>query len=156
KHGFLNESEVFRPVDAAAASRAMRRGELRRLARGLYTWNLDEPAERLLRRRWIDVAGLYFPGAVLVDRSAVDARPSADGSVLLDSGPKTAHPNVVRLPGLILKPRSGPGPIEGDMRFGPLYRSGEARTALDNVRPSRARAGVARTLSTAELEEWLE
>jgi hypothetical protein len=42
------------------------------------------------------------------------------------------------------------------MEFGPLHRSGEVRTALDNVRPSRARAGVARTLSTAELEQWLE
>jgi hypothetical protein len=152
----LDEEEVFRPADPAAASRALRRGELRRLARGLYTWNLDEPAERLLRRRWIDVAALYFPGAVLVDRSAVEARPAADGSVFLDSGPVIAHPSPVRLPGLLLRPRPGPGPIEGDMRFGPLHRSGEARTALDNVRPSRARAGVARTLSAAELEEWLE
>jgi hypothetical protein len=156
KRGFLEEPEVFRPADAAAASRALRRGELRRLARGLYTWNLDEPAERLLRRRWIDVAALYFPGAVLVDRSAVEARPAADGSVFLDSGPEPAHPSAVRLPGLVLRPRSGPGTVEGDMQFGLLYRSGEARTALDNMRPSRARSGVARTLATAELEEWLE
>jgi hypothetical protein len=156
KRSFLEEPEVFRPADAAAASRALRRGELRRLARGLYTWNRDEPAERLLRRRWMDVAALYFPGAVLVDRSAVEARPAADGSVFLDSGPEPAHPSAVRLPGLVLRPRSGPGPVEGDMQFGLLYRSGEARTALDNMRPSRARSGVARTLATAELEEWLE
>jgi Fic/DOC family len=156
KHGFLEEPEVFRPADAPAASRALRRGELRRLARGLYTWNLDEPPEQLLRRRWMDVAALYFPGAVLVDRSAVEARPAGDGSLFLDSGPEPAHPNAVRLPGLILRPRAGPGPIEGDMQFGPLHRSGEARTALDNVRSSRARSGVARTLAAAELEEWLE
>ncbi len=153
---FLDEAEVFRPENAAAASRALRRGELRRLARGLYTWNLDEPAEQLLRRRWMDVTALYFPDAVLVDRSAVEARPATDGSVFLDSGPGAAHPNAVRLPGLVLRPRSGPGPVEGDMRFGLLHRSGEARTALDNMRPSRARSGVARTLATAELEEWLE
>lgn len=156
KQGFLDEPEVFRPADAAAASRALRRGELRRLARGLYTWNLDEPPEQLLRRRWMDVAALYFPGAVLVDRSAVEARPAADGSVFLDAGPRPAHPSPVRLPGLALRPRAGPGPLEGDMQFGPLYRSGEARTALDNMRPSRARTGIARTLTTAELEEWLE
>lgn len=156
KHEFLNEPEVFRPTDFGTASRAVRRGDLRRLGRGLYTWNLDEPAEQLLRRRWADVAALYFPGAALVDRSAVEARPAADGSVFLDSGPKPAHPSSVRLPGLTLRPRSGPGPVDGDMQFGPLWRSGEARTALDNVRPSRARGGVARTLATAELEEWLE
>jgi Fic/DOC family len=42
------------------------------------------------------------------------------------------------------------------MEFGPLHRSSEARTALDNVSASRARSGVARTLGRAELEEWLE
>jgi len=156
KVAFLNEPEVFRPADVAAASRALRRGELRRLARGLYTWNLDEPAAQLLRRRWIDVAALYFPGAVLADRSAVEAHPASDGSVFLDSGPERARPRPVELPGLTLKPRAGPGPIDGDMRFGPLHRSGQARTALDNLRPSRARSGVARTLGIAELEEWLE
>jgi Fic/DOC family len=156
KVAFLNEPEVFRPADVATASRALRRGELRRLARGLYTWNLDEPAAQLLRRRWIDVAALYFPGAVLADRSAVEAHPASDGSVFLDSGPERARPRPVELPGLTRKPRAGPGPIEGDMRFGPLHRSGQARTALDNLRPSRARSGVARTLGIAELEEWLE
>lgn len=156
KHEFLKEPEVFRPADVGAASRASRRGELRRLARGLYTWNLDEPVEQLLRRRWIDVAALYFPDAVLVDRSAVEARPAADGSVFLDSGPEPVYPRSLRLPGLTLKPRSGPGPVDGDMQFGPLWRSGEARTALDNARPSRARGGVARTLGSTGLEEWLE
>jgi hypothetical protein len=156
KRDFLNEAEIFRPADAAAASRAMRRGELRRLARGLYTWNLDEPAERLLRRNWMEVAALYFPGAVIVDRSAVEGRPAADGSLFLDCGPERRHPRPVALPGLSLKPRTGAGPLAGDMEFGPLRRSGQARTALENLRPSRSRSGVARTLRTAELEEWLE
>jgi Fic/DOC family len=155
KRDFLAEPEVFRAADAAA-SRAMRRGELRRLARGLYTANLDEPAEQLVGRNWIEVANLYFPGAVIADRSAVEGRPAPDGSLFLDSGAQPSHPSVVELPGLVLKPRSGPGPLQDDMPFGPLFRSGQARTALDNVRPSRARSGIARTLSAAELEEWLE
>jgi len=156
KNDFLDEAEIFRPADPAAASRAMRRGDLRRLGRGLYTSNPDEPAEQLVRRSWMEVAALYFPGAVIVDRSAVEGRPAGDGSLFLDSGSRHSHPSAVRLPGLALKPRQGPGPLEGDMPFGDLHRSGEARTALDNMRPSRARSGVARTLNAAELEEWLE
>jgi Fic/DOC family protein len=156
KRSFLTEPEVFRPDDPAAASRALRRGELRRLARGLYTTNLDEPAEQLLRRRWIDVAALYFPGAVIADRSAIEARPAADGSLFLDSGPRPLRPKPVELPGLRLRPRAGPGPVDGDMPFGALFRSGDARAALDNMRSSRARGGIARTMSRAELEEWLE
>jgi len=53
--------ELFFPDDARWASRAAARGEIRRLARGLYTPNLDEPAEQLIRRRWYDAAALYFP-----------------------------------------------------------------------------------------------
>jgi hypothetical protein len=57
--------EIFITQDARWASRAAARGEIRRLARGLYSTNLDEPVEQLLRRRWYDVAALYFPGAVV-------------------------------------------------------------------------------------------
>jgi Fic/DOC family len=148
--------EVFRTDDHAAASRATRRGDLRRLVRGLYTTNLEEPAEQLVRRRWLDVAVAYFPDAVIVDRSAVEGRPAADGSLFLDAGPSRGTAAIKRLPGLTLRARAGPGPVEGDMPFGALHRSSQARTALDNARPSRARSGIARTLSAGELEEWLE
>jgi len=148
--------EVFRTSDHAGASRATLRGDVRRLSRGLYTTNLDEPPEQLIRRRWLDVAEIYFPGAVLVDRSAVEGRPAKDGSLFLDAGPDRRSGATRRLPGLVLRARPGPGPIEGDMEFGGLYRSGQARTALDNMRASRARSGVARTLDRAALEEWLE
>lgn len=151
-----NLPEILIPEDPRWASRAAARGELRRLARGLYTTNLDEPAEQLVRRRWHDVAALYFPGAVIVDRSAALAAPASDGSLFLDSGPTPAHPRTVRLPGLVLRPRSGPGAVAGDMEFAGLRIAGQARMALDNLRPSRAREGVARTLRREELEERLE
>jgi fido (protein-threonine AMPylation protein) len=149
-------AEVFIPADARWASRAAQRGELRRLARGLYSTNLDEPAERLLRRRWYDVAALYFPEAVVVDRSAILSGPAPDGSLFLDSGPTPANPRPVRLPGLVLRPRRGPGPVAGDMEFIALRMSSPARAALDNLRPSRARSGEPRTLRREELEEHLD
>lgn len=148
--------EVFRPDDPRWASRAAARGEIRRLARGLYSTNLDEPADRLLRRRWHDVAALYFPGAVIVDRSAVAAGPAPDGSLFLDSGSTPARPRRVELPGLALRPRAGPGPVEGDMPFARLWMSSRPRAYLDNLRPSRARAGVRRTLTREELEGRLD
>lgn len=151
-----NLPEIFRPADARWASRAAGRGEIRRLARGLYTSNLDEPAEQLARRRWYDIAALYFPGAVIVDRSAVLAGPAEDGSVFLDIGLRPVNPRPVSLPGLILRPRNGPGPIEGDTPFIGLHISSRPRTALENMRPSRARAGIARTLRPHEIEQWLE
>jgi hypothetical protein len=151
-----NLPEIFVPDDSRWASRAAARGEIRRLARGLYSINLDEPAEQLVRRRWYDVAALQFPGAVIVDRSAAAAGPAADGSLFLDIGERPVNPRPIRLPGLTLRPRNGPGPVEGDAEFVGLRMASPARTLLDNLRPSRARTGVARTLRREEIEDRLE
>lgn len=150
-----NLPEIFVPEDAKWASRAAARGDIRRLARGLYTRNLDELAEQLVRRRWYDVAALYFPGAVIVDRSAAVSGPAADGSLFLDIGERLVNPRPVALPGLTLRPRNGPGPVEGDAHFVGLRMAGPARTLLDNLRPSRARSAVARTLRREEIEDRL-
>lgn len=151
-----NLPEIFRPTDVQWASRATARGELRRLARGLYTSNLDEPPEQLVRRRWIDVAALYYPGAVVVDRSAAAAAPASDGSLFLDVGQSLSNPRPVSLPGLTLRARSGVGPVEGDAEFADLWMSGPARILLENLRPSRARVSVRRTLTPSEIEERLD
>jgi fido (protein-threonine AMPylation protein) len=151
-----NLPEIFIPQDSRWASRAAARGEIRRLAHGLYSTNLDEPVDRLLRRRWYDVAALYFPHAVIVDRSAVLSGPAADGSLFLDSGPTPARPRPVKLPGLTLRPRGGPGPVEGDIEFAGIRVAGPARTLLDNMKPSRERSGVRRTLRREELEQRLD
>jgi fido (protein-threonine AMPylation protein) len=151
-----NLPELFAPEDSRWASRAAARGEIRRLARGLYSTNLDEAPEQLVRRRWYDAAAVYFPGAVIVDRSAAVAGPAVDGSLFLDVGKRPVNPRAVALPGLTLRPRNGPGPIEGDMDFMALRMSSQARIALDNLRPSRARTSIRRTLHAEELEQRLE
>ncbi|MBK5233694.1 MAG: Fic family protein [Thermoleophilia bacterium] len=110
----------------------------------------------MVRRRWFDVAALKFPGAVIVDRSAHDGQPAEDGSLFLDVGPERSNRATIEFPGLRIKPREGPGRVTGDTEFIGLFQSSPARIALDNLRPSRARSGVARTLSEAELEDWLE
>lgn len=148
--------EIFRPGDSKWASRAAARGEIRRLARALYTTNLDEPAERLIGRRWLQVAAIYFPGSVIVDRSAVIAGPAADGLLFLDVGPRPRNPRPVELPGLVIRPRNGPGPVAGDMPIASLHISGPGRILLDNLAPSRSRSGTRRTLTREELEAWLE
>ena len=108
-----------------------------------------------MRRRVWDVAGGFFPGAVVVDRTAFTPLPAgAEGSIFLCS--HTAR--VVRLPGLVLNCRRGPGPVRGDLPFlgENLYLSSWPRRFLDNMHPSRARSGVRRTLARSELESQLE
>lgn len=149
---FLSDARTSRAVGAAAKA-----GKARKVGPRLYTRNTDTPLEQVVRRNWQRIAALYFPGAVVADRSAVLAKPSEDGSLFLDIGRSRTRREPLRLPGLTIRPRSGPGPVPGDMPFmDGLHFSGRARKFLDNMRPSRAsQGGVARTLSRAELEDEL-
>ena len=150
----LPEAFVSNTAISGAVSRAVRAGEVRRIASRLYTKNLDDPPEEIIRRNlWGIVAG-YFPGALVADRTALEAAPAADGSVCL----VTERGRTIELPGIVLRPRRGAGPAGSDMPFvGGLHLSSMARAYLENMRPSRARNGrVARTLRRGELEERLD
>jgi fido (protein-threonine AMPylation protein) len=157
----LGGGEVFlaREVPASSLSRAEREGVVRRLARGLYTTNVADPPEQVVRRNLWRIAGLLFPGAVLGDRSVRDpSRPGEDGSVYLMSPDVSERGRTVELPGLSLRVRRGPGAIAHDAPLpGGIYLSSTARGLLENARLTRGRGErISRTLSHAELEEWLE
>ena len=68
-----------------------------------------------------------------------------------------AH-GLVELPGLVFRPRRGPGPLESDRLFiGGARLVSTARAYLENMRSSRARGErLARTLSSEEIEERLD
>lgn len=152
----LELPEVF-PASAAprsTVSDALHRGELRRLARGLYTRNLVNSPEQVVRRNLWDVVAALYPGALVADRSARLSRPAEDGSLFLVHD----RPGETQLPGLVLRPRSGPPPAQGDLPLpAGLHMSSVPRGLLENTALSRGRRGrVARTLARPELEEWLE
>ena len=88
-----------------------------------------------------------------MDRTAFEMGPlGAEGSIFLCSGTR----RVVRLPGVVLNSRRGRGPVRGDAPFMQgLFLSSWPRRFLDNMRPSRMRTGVSRTLSGAEMERHL-
>jgi hypothetical protein len=113
---------------------------------------MEEPLEQISRRNWPTIAAHYFPNAVVVDRSALEAKPASDGSLFLDAGPNYVGRRSARVPGLKLRPRRGPGPVEADMPYMDTYIASRPRAMLENMRPSRARGGIARTYSRSEME----
>lgn len=150
----LPEVFVSHTAISRAVSRAVKAGKLRKLASRLYTKDLDGTPQELVRRNlWGIVAG-YFPGALVADRTALEGTPAHDGSVCLVS----ARGKTTELPGAVLRPRRGPGPISSDMPFvNGLYISSRARAFLENLRPSRARNGrVPRTIGRSEIEGRLD
>lgn len=149
---FLSDARTSRAVGTAVKT-----GRARKIGPRLYTRNVEAPLEQVVRRNWQRIAALYFPDAVVADRSAFEAKPTEDGTLFLDIGAERARRQPLRLPGLTIRPRRGPGSIVGDIPFMEgLHFSGPARKFLDNMRPSRTpKGGVARTLSRAEVEDEL-
>ncbi len=137
-------------------SRAVANGRIRRLAPRLYTADLHhDPAEIVVGSRW-RILGRMLPGAVIADRSAAE-----NGSVNAGLLFVVAEGNrkVIRLPGMEIQVRPG-GPLAEPFEDLPwpdgLRMSSPARTLVDNLAVSRGRGGrVSRTLSLAELEDWL-
>src|SRR5882762_8027444 len=130
---FSTMSEVFvSNVDlAVAVSRETRLGKLRKLGSRLYTRNLTEPPERIVQRNLWPLVAAYLPGALISDRTALENRPAADGSVFLIAD----HKRNVVMPGVILRPRKGPPPLESDRTFiGSLRIAPPARAFLEHMR----------------------
>jgi len=141
-------------TSAATLSRAVRDGRVRRLASGLFTGDLSAGgAELVARNRWAIVARLV-PDALIADRSAAEAGMPVAGVLTVVSNDRK---EAIRLPGMTVAPRSGPGPLADDLGWAAgLHITSDARTLVDNLAVSRGRAGrIARTLSRSELEDWL-
>ncbi|MFS8056714.1 hypothetical protein QD357_28445 [Rhizobium sp. BR 317] len=143
-------------LSTTATSKTIARGveakQLRGLGGRLYTTNMRDDPEQLVKRKLWDIVAVSVPNSVIVDRIAFERKPAADGSVFL-VGPTNRE---IELPGVTLKVRKGQPLPEDDqpMRSG-LYISSQARMLVENMVQSRARNGVARTVSRQEVEGFL-
>jgi hypothetical protein len=86
---------------AHAVSQQVGRGTLRKLGSRLYTRNLKDAPEEIVRRNLWPVVAAFLPGALIADRTALENRPAADGSVFVIAD----HKRPIELPGVTLRPR---------------------------------------------------
>jgi len=129
------------------------RGELVRLARGIYSPEVDADPTDVVRRSWREIVARRFPNAVVTDRSAKWAQPH-EGYLFIAS----ARKGSLELPGLIVVSRKGAGAIEGDIAIGAgVHLASRPRALLDNTRPTRKRTDLPpATLARAELADWID
>jgi hypothetical protein len=143
---------VSNTATSRLVSRAVAAGQARRLAPRLYTSNMVDSPETIVRRNLWRVVSLVAPGSVISHRTAIEMRPAQDGSVILSS----TYARTLQLPGIRVRLVRGPGPLEGDTPLWDLHIASRSRALLESLKPSRARAGVARGLSRERVEEDLE
>lgn len=148
-------SEVFLATadTSSQLSREARAGRVRRLGARLYTTNLKDPPESVVKRNMWPIVGLLFPGSVVSHRTAFDTLPTPSGTVFLTG----AYARVVELPGLRIRQLKGPGPQEGDNRFvQALWLASAARALLECLSVRRVRGPDSPGVPRAAIEERLE
>lgn len=140
---------------AVMVSRAVKAGELRKLASRLYTKNLKDAPEAIVKRHLWQIVSGYYPDALVADRTALENAPANDGSICLI----TDRGGDIAIPGIILRTRRGEKALQTDLPFiNGLVISSTARAYLENMKTSRSRSNkvLPRTLSKREIEERLD
>ncbi len=144
-------------TEARRLQRLTAQGQLRRIHLGVYTDDLVQSLESIVRRELYALCALIAPGSIISHRSALESRrPTAAGNVFL-TGP---YRRDINLPGVKLRIAQGPGPLDSDIRIptfgGDTFVSSQARALLENLTASRGDPAERRTLGASGIEAWLD
>ena len=149
----LREIIVGRTETSKEIGNLEKNGLVRKIAPRIYTSNMTDKPEKIIRRNWFHLISELFPDAQLSHRSALDHAPTPNGHLYLTRNKRS----VLELPGLTLHFISGPKPLEGDsLFFGNLRISSLPRAYLENLQRTKGNGEETKTLSREELEEKIE
>ena len=131
----------------------IKKGLLRKIAPKIYTTNLEDEPDVIIRRNVFYIIGQLYPQAVISHRSAYELKPTADGDIYLTY----SYSKNISLPGLKIHLMEGPKGTEHDMPFiENLYISSLERRTLENLQNGRARGNSSKCLPRTSIEEFLE
>jgi hypothetical protein len=134
-------------------SKLEKEGKIRKIAQRLYSSNLTDKPEEIIRRNLFMVLGGLYPGAILSHRSAFEFEPTSEGHIFLTY----SYTKKVNLAGIIIRFIEGPGVLSGDNQIsGGLYASQRARAFLENLQHSKNVSGSSKCLPIATIENKLE
>jgi len=139
--------------DSIRITAMQKEGTLRKIAPKVYTTNMDEEPDVIIKRNLFYILGQLYPHAVISHRSAYELKPTESGDIYLTY----SYTKNIKLPGIIVHLMQGPMGTEHDMPFiENLYISSAERRALENLQKGRARSTVSKCMPRAYIEETLE
>ena len=128
-------------------------GIVRKIASRIYTSNLEDTSEDIIRRNIFPILGNLYPDAILSHRSAFEFAPTANHQIFVTY----KYTKKIQLPGITIRFMQGPKAIEGDTSFsGALMVSQRERALLENLQISRQTGADSKTLAYTHIEEKLE
>ncbi len=147
---------VFASSDSHKAytiSFMVKQKKIRKIAPRIYSTNLDEQPEEIIRRNILEILGSLYPGAVLSHRSAFEFKPTSTSQIFVTH----SYRKKIGLPGITINFLKGKGPIQGDNKmFGELYVSSKERAFLENLQITKKVGPDSKSLSLPEIEEKLD
>lgn len=142
--------EIATPSNNAHLSRLYKSGRALKLAKGLYVVGASLPVEDVAKAHVWKIIAHYWPGAVVCDRTAFDFGRTAWIFICHPDPPRRAD---LKLPGVTISCRIGPGPLPGDNPWmGVLHISSPARALLENA-DEQGRPPAKRPARAAGMEE---
>lgn len=151
-----NLSEIIFASSVPAESRRIRglldKGEIRPLIPRVYTSNVKDKFNQIVKRNiWLLVSHI-FPEAVISHRSAIEYRISPNNNLYLT----TRSRRVYRWPGVNIRIAKGPSALPDDGTYVYNLRvSSLERACLENLSASRKVDGEKRVVEQAVIEERL-
>ena len=134
-------------------SRAEKEGKIKKIAPRVYTTNLRDSAEHIIKRHFFDILKWRFPEAVISHRSASELRPTESGNFFLMSN---YTKKITDFKGIILNVMEGNAALESDMNLDGIYASSEWRWMLENMQISRKKGSESKTFPIEYIEDRLE
>ncbi len=140
--------------ETAKKTEMIKNGELRKIAPKIYTTNMDEDADVIIKRNLFYILGHLYPNAVISHRSAFEFKPTENGDIYLTY----KYSKIISLPGVKVHLLEGPAGTEYDRPFvGNLFVASNERRILENLQKGRVRNGSdSKCLSREAIENNLE
>lgn len=152
----INKEIIFAssdPNESRQISSLEKSGKLKQIAPKIYTSNLKDSAENIVRRNIIDILVWRYPNAIISHRSAHEMRPTKAGCLFLTT---TYSKRITDLPGLTINLMKGKPAAQDDIKFNGIFISSEYRWILENMQVARKDGDESKTLPVAVIEGKLE
>uniref|UniRef100_UPI00404ADBDB Fic family protein n=1 Tax=Flavobacterium sp. TaxID=239 RepID=UPI00404ADBDB len=147
---------IFATSDTALnrqLSKLEKEGQIKKIAPRIYSSNLNESEDIIIKRNIFSILGKLYPGAVLSHRSALEFKPTAANQIFVTY----TYTKKIELPGITIRFMEGSPAIEGDNPFaGELFVAQQERAFLENMQTSRQVGPTSKTLTLPDIENKLE
>ena len=134
-------------------SKAEKEGKIRKIAPRIYTTNLRDSEDYIIKRHFFDILKWRFPDAIISHRSASELRPTETGNFFITSN---YTKKITDFKGVIINVMDGKPTLMSDVNLGGIYASSEWRWFLENMQISRKKGGASKTFPIEYIEDRLE